>query len=593
MSQLFSPDLPKTSTGQSPRPPKSRRDRAPVVQRIAGWSARYRKTAVLGWLALVAVIFLGGQGLGIKSVPFYDAGQSGQAEQTLHRLGVTAPAVENVLIQARGPGGAFAADPQMQEAARQVVAVLDRLPHAAAGIRSPLGGGSALVSAGGRSALVTFQVPGLARSQVTAVAPALRAVAALQASHPGLLIAEAGGASENRALSAVPDSGFRRTEATSVPITLVLLLVVFGALVAAGIPLLLAVTSVMTALSLLTVVSRWLPVSASTSEVVLIIGMAVGVDYSLFYLRREREERAKGAAPGEALRTAAATSGRAIAVSGLTVMAALAGLFLTRFDAFTGIAFGTIAVVGVAVAGSLTLLPALLSWLGPRSDRGLIPVLGRRRTAARPSRVWAAVSRHVVRRPVLWGGAAAIALLALAVPALGMRLGSPAVDLPAGSPVLQTIDKIQQAFPQTPSPAQVVVTGTDLTGPAIREAIATLNARASAAGPRGPIREPITATPAAGGRALLIDVPIAGNGTSSVSGDALLSLRTQLLPATLGKVSGISYAVAGVTAENYDDTAAVDAGAPLVFAFVAVLAFLLLTAAKTSGAPASTAAVSS
>ena len=580
MSQLFSPDLPKTSAGQSPRPPKSRRDRAPVVQRIAGWSARYRKTAVLGWLALVAVIFLGGQGLGIKSVPFYDAGQSGQAEQTLHRLGVTAPAVEDVLIQARGPGRAFAADPQMQEAARQVVAVLDRLPHAAADIRSPLGGGgSALVSAGGRSALVTFQVPGPARSQVTAVAPALQAVAALQASHPGLLIAEAGDASENLALSAVLDSGFRRAEATSVPITLVLLLMVFGALVAAGIPLLLAVTSVMTALSLLTVVSRWLPVSASTSEVVLIIGMAVGVDYSLFYLRREREERAKGAAPGEALRTAAATSGRAIAVSGLTVMAALAGLFLTRFDAFTGIAFGTIAVVGVAVAGSLTLLPALLSWLGPRSDRGLIPVLGRRRTAARPSRVWAAVSRHVVRRPVLWGGAAAIALLALAAPALGMRLGSPAVDLPAGSPVLQTIDKIQQAFPQTPSPAQVVVTGTDLTGPAIREAIATLNARASAAGPRGPIREPITATPVAGGRALLIDVPIAGNGTGSVSGDALLSLRTQILPATLGKVSGISYAVAGVTAENYDDTAAVDAGAPLVFAFVAVLAFLLLTAA--------------
>jgi RND superfamily putative drug exporter len=485
-----------------------------------------------------------------------------------------------VLIQARDPGRTFATDSQMQEAARQVVAGLDRLPHAAADIRSPFGGGSsALVSAGGRSALVTFQVPGPARSQVTAVAPALRAVAALQASHPGLLIAEAGDASENRALSAVLDSGFRRAEATSVPITLVLLLVVFGSLIAAGIPLLLAVTSVMTALSLLTVVSRWLPVSASTSEVVLIIGMAVGVDYSLFYLRREREERAKGAAPGEALRTAAATSGRAIAVSGLTVMAALAGLFLTRYDAFTGIAFGTIAVVGVAVAGSLTLLPALLSWLGPRSDRGLIPVLGRRQTAARPSRVWAAVSRHVVRRPVLWGGAAAIALLALAVPALGMRLGSPAVDLPAGSPVLQTIDKIQQAFPQTPSPAQVVVTGTDLTGPAIRDAIATLNARASAAGPRGPIREPITATPVAGGRALLIDVPLAGNATGPVSGDALLSLRTQILPATLGKVSGISYGVAGVTAENYDDTAAVDASAPLVFAFVAVLAFLLLMAA--------------
>jgi RND superfamily putative drug exporter len=547
------------------------------VQRIAGWSARHRKTAVLGWLALVAVIFLGGQGLRIKSVPSYDAGQSGQAEQTLNRLGVTAPAVEDVLIQARGPGRTFAADSQMRQAAQQVIADLDRLPQAAAVIRSPLGAGSsALVSASGRSALVTFQVPGPADSQVTVVAPALRAVAAVQASHPGLLIREAGDASENRALSSVLGSGFRKAEATSIPITLVLLLLVFGALIAAGIPLLLAITSVVTALSLLTVVSRWLPVSASTSEVVLIIGMAVGVDYSLFYLRREREERAKGAAPGEALHIAAATSGRAILVSGLTVMAAMAGLFLTGYDAFSGIAFGTIAVVGVAVAGSLTVLPALLSWLGPRSDRGLIPFLGHRRTAARPSRVWAALARRVVHRPLLWGGAAAIALLVLAAPALGMRLGSPAIDLPASSPVLQTMSGIQQAFPQTPSPAQVVVTGTDLTGPAMRDAIAALNARASTA---GPIREPITNTAVAGGRVLLVDVPLAGTGSGSVSNDALLSLRNQILPATLGKVSGISYAVTGDTAAPYDDTTAMHASTLVVVAFVVVLAFLLLLVA--------------
>ena len=357
----------------------------------------------------------------------------------------------------------------MRQAARQVVAALGGLPRAAADIRSPLGpGGQSLVSADGRSALVTFSVPGPAAGQAAAVAPALRAVAAVQARYPGLRIAEGGDASAGRAINALLASGFRRAEATSVPITLVLLLLVFGALIAAGIPLLLAVTSVMTALSLLTVISRWLPVGPSTSEVVLLIGMAVGVDYSLFYLRREREERAKGAAPGEALRTAAATSGRAILVSGLTVMVALAGLFLTGYDVFSGIALGTIAVVGVAVLGSLTVLPALLSWLGPRADRGRIPFLGRRRTAARPSRVWAALARRVVGRPLLWGGAAAIALLALAAPALGMRIGEPAIDLPASSPVLQTMDRIQHAFPQSPSPAQVVVTGTDLAGPAMR-----------------------------------------------------------------------------------------------------------------------------
>src|SRR5258706_2635937 len=152
-------------------------------------------------------------------------------------------------------------------------------------------------------------------------------------------------------------------------------------------------------------------------------------------------------------------------------MIALAGLFLTGYDVFTGVALGTIAVVGVAVLGSLTVLPALLSWLGPGAYRGAIRFLGRRRTAARPSRVWAALVRRVVRRPAMWGGAAAIALLALAAPALGLRLGSPAIDLPAGSPVLQTINRVNQAFPQTPSPAQVVVTGQDVTGPGMRAAI--------------------------------------------------------------------------------------------------------------------------
>jgi putative drug exporter of the RND superfamily len=555
-----------------------RRTRAPMVERIAGWSARHRKTAVFGWLALVAVVFLGGQALGTRSQPAYDAGQAGQAERTLHGLGVVAPAVEDVLIQARSPGHTFATDPEMRQAARQVVSALARLPGAAADIRSALAD-RALVSVDGRSALVTFQVPGPAADQVTAVAPALNAVAAVQARYPGLRIAEGGDASFGRAINAVLDSGFRKAEATSVPITLILLLLVFGALIAAGIPLLLAATSVMTALSLLTVVSRWLPVGSSTSEVVLIIGMAVGVDYSLFYLRREREERAAGRDTREALRIAAGTSGRAILVSGLTVMIALAGLFVTRADVFTGVALGTIAVVGVAVLGSLTLLPALLSWLGPRADRGRIPFLGRRRTAARPSRLWAAVVRQVVRRPIIFGGAAAVALLALAAPALGMRLGSPAIDLPAGSPVLQTVDRVDQAFPQTPSPAQVVVTGRDLTGPTMRAAIGALQARAATDGPGGAIHAPVTAIPVADGRGLIIDVPLAGNGGDAASNRALLTLRSQVLPATLGKVGGISYAVAGNTAQSHDDTAAMHSATPMVVAFVVVLAFLLLLVA--------------
>src|SRR5580658_5836508 len=149
--------------------------------------------------------------------------------------------------------------------------------------------------------------------------------------------------------------------------------------------------------------------------------MAVAVDYSLFYLRREREERSLGRCADAVVKIAAATSGKAIVVSGLTVMVSLAGLFLTGIDVFTGIAVGTIMVVGVAVVGSLTFLPALLSWLGPWADRGRLPHLGRRRTQPGPSRLWAGLARRVVRRPLLFGGIAVAAMLALGAPALGMR----------------------------------------------------------------------------------------------------------------------------------------------------------------------------
>ena len=219
----------------------------------------------------------------------------------------------------------------------------------------------------------------------------------MQAKHPDLRIAESGDASIGQAIDS--SLNFSKAEATSVPITLILLLIVFGALVAAGIPVLLAVTALTAAIGVLTIVSHWLPVGSSTFEVVVIIGMAVGVDYSLFYLRREREERAAGRSFPDALRIAARTSGRTIVVSGLTVMATMAGLFFVGGGPFSGIALGTIAVVGIAVAGSLTVLPALLAWLGPKADAGRIPFLGRRQAAARPSRLWAALARQVVARP--------------------------------------------------------------------------------------------------------------------------------------------------------------------------------------------------
>jgi putative drug exporter of the RND superfamily len=572
--------LPKTTPPRTGEPDRSRSrgPARPVVERIAGWSVRHRKTAVLGWFLLVVAVFLIGQHIGTSNVNSYDPGQSGQAERTLDHLNVKgAPPAESVLIQARNPAARFATDQAMRRAAAEVVTDLRRLPRSTASdITSPLGpGGKSLISPDGRSALVTFKVIGSNATQ--AVLPAIKAVASVQATNPQLRIRESGDASTNRVANATISRDFHKAETTSLPITLILLLLVFGALIAAGIPLLLAATAVISAISLASVVGQWLPVGQSTSEVVLIIGMAVGVDYSLFYLRREREERAKGASLAEALRIAAATSGRAIVVSGLTVMVALAGLFMTGYDVFTGIAVGTIAVVGITVLGSLTVLPALLSWLGKWADRGKIPFLGRRRTASKPSAFWTALVTRVMRRPAAWGGVAAIAMIALALPAFGLRLANPPFGgFSTNLPLVKTLAATERAFPQAPSPAQIVVTGSDLASPSVSAALAALRHDTSAT---GLLRPPVTAQLVAGGRALVVNVQLAGNGTNATSDRALLALRNRVLPETFGKVSGISYAVSGDTATNYDDIRSLDTRTPLVLAAVAALAFILLLCA--------------
>ena len=546
--------------------------RAPIVERVAGWSARHRKTAVFGWLLLVIAALVIGQRIGTGNVTSYDPGQAGQAERVLNRPVVQQPAAESVLVQGRTAGQTYGQDPEVREAVRQVVAALRARPDAAAGIASPLTRGG-LVS--GRSALVTFNVAGNPGQDDQAVVPAMNAVAAIAAHHPGLTIEEAGDASLDRVTGSITSQDFRKAEVTSIPVSLVLLLVVFGALIAAGIPLLLAGIAVISAISLLAIPGRWLPIGNTTSSIVLLVGMAVGIDYSLFYLRRTREERAAGHDTTEALRIAAGTSGRAIVISGLTVMIALAGLFLTGIDVFSGVAVGTIMVVGVAMLGSLTFLPAILSLLGTWTERGRIPFLGRRRTAAHESRFWGLLARAVVRRPLAWGGVAAAVLLALAIPVLSLHLEDAGIhELPSSVPVVHSLIDISRAFPGGPEPAEVVVTGSDLGGQQVRDAVAALHADVAAS--HGAIREPITTAMFGNNQVLVVSVPLAGGGTDNTSVTALGTLRTQVLPATLGKVPGISYSVAGLTAGNHDFDAQLAKTTPWVFAFVLGLAFLLL-----------------
>jgi RND superfamily putative drug exporter len=548
---------------------------------VAGWSARHRIVVVVGWLLLVVAAFTVGQHIGQGNVQGYDPGQSGQAERVLNRPIVQQPPAEQVLIAGRSPGQAYATDPEMRQAVAQVVTALKALPRSATDIQSPATA-SGLVNPSGRAALVTFNVvspgPDGGDGGVSEVVPALNAVAAVQAQHPGLTVEEEGSASLQRALGNVTSQDFRQAEVTSIPVTLALLLLVFGALIAAGIPLLLAGTAIVTAISLVAIPSHWLPIDSTTSSIVLLVGMAVGVDYSLFYLRRVREERTAGASTPDALRVAARTSGQAIVISGLTVMISLAGLFLTGIDLFTGWAIGTILVVGIAVLGSLTFLPALLSLLGTATDKVRVPFLGKRQARARESRTWRMIVTRVTRRPLAWGGLTVIALLVLASPLLGLHLEEPGIhDIPANIPVMRAVDDVETAFPGGPAPAQVVVTGDNLQGPAVQAAITALHRQVAAT--HGAVREPITAAyfgPAGPDQVLVISVPLAGDGTNGTSYSALDALRDRALPASLGQVPGISYAVAGQTAANHDEDARLGQTAPWVFAFVVVMAFVLL-----------------
>jgi putative drug exporter of the RND superfamily len=546
--------------------------RAPVVERVAGWSARHRIVVVVGWLLLVAAAFTVGQRLGVTNTNAYDPGQAGQAERVLNEPGVQQPDHESVLIRARSLAQTFGNDLELRQATQAVVSTLSRLPHAAADIRSPF---TTTGLTSGNSALVTFSVAGNPNNDDQAVVPALNAVAAVQARYPGLTVAEAGDASLDRATGALVDQDFRQAEITSVPVSLALLLLVFGALIAAGIPLLLAGTSVISAISLLAIPSRLVPISSTTSSIVLLVGMAVGIDYSLFYLRRVREERAAGATTQDALRTAARTSGRAIVAAGLTVIACMAGLFVTGFEVFDGVAIGTMLVVAVAVLGSLTFLPALISLLGKATDRARVPFLGRRQATARPSRAWRAVVTAVTRRPLALGGLAAVALLALATPLATLHLEDPGINsFPDNVPVVRTLDQILTAFPGGPVPAEVVVTGDNLTGPQVTSALTALSHAAAAS--HGVIREPITTAAFDGGHVLVVSVPIAGHVADAASNSALVTLRDHVLPATLGKVPGISYAVGGSTASSFDVNHQLGVTAPLLFALVAVVAFVLL-----------------
>ncbi len=501
----------------------------------------------------------------------FGIGDSHKAESILAREFPTERAAEQVLIQSRN-GTLNRAE--LRAVTNDLAARLSRVPVVDQ-IESPLdAGNSGQLSKNGRSALVTFQITGDPDTAADRVAPALAATAAVQRAHPDLLVGEVGDASANKAVSDRIAADFKRAEFTSIPVTLVILVIAFGAIVAAGIPLLLGLTAVMAALGLTALFSHVMHVDESINSVILLIGLAVGIDYSLFYLRRDREERGRGRTPADALETAAATSGRAVLVSGLTVMAAMAGMFLMGSRTFQGFGVGTVLVVAIALIGSLTVLPAILSKLGDRVDRGRIPFLRRLASRDGESRFWATIVGGVLRRPLLWGGLAAALLVFLAIPAFRLHTADSGVQgLPRDLPVMKVYDRAQAAFPGQPLPAIVAVSAPDVTAPQVTAGIDALKRAALAT---GQMQQPIAVDISASKRAAQVRIPLAGKGTDNASNRALDRLRGEVIPSTIDRVDGAEAHVTGLTAGSRDFNDSMKSHAPIVFAFVLGLAFVLL-----------------
>ncbi len=541
-----------------------------LAARAAHWSANHRKTAIFGWLAFVVVAFMVGNAVGKNQIQGADtfSGEAGRAEQTLYDAGLR-PNTEHLLIQSRT---LEATDPEFTATIEDATARLSRTEDVR-NVTSPLTG-DAPVSVDKHSALVTFEISGDSLEAAKRLEPTKEAVTAVQDAHPELRVEQFGNVSANKELNDTFSSDLAKAELLSFPLTLLILVIAFGALVAALVPLLLGITTVMAALGLIALPSHLSPIDANIQSVILLIGLAVSVDYSLFYLRREREERAAGRSERSALEVAAATSGRAVLISGLTVIAAMAGMFLTGDKTFISFAQGTILVVAIAIVSSLTVLPALLAWLGDRVDKGRIPFLGRHRRPAGQSRFWSALVDRVMRRPWLAILVAGGALLALSIPAFNMNLAVTTTDdLPQDLAVVKTFDRMREAFPAEAVTVDVVLKADDVRSGAAAAAIADLRARADGS---LNVLQGTEVDYSEDGTVALISIPTEGSGNDAQSTAALNEIRGEFVPATVATVDGATVNVSGSAAQSKDFRDLVTSRLPLIFAFVFSLAFLLM-----------------
>src|SRR3954462_6442234 len=566
--------------------------------RAGRWSANHWKTAVALWIAFVAVAVVLGMSVGTTTLSAAEqaTGEAARAEQLLGSAGFDTPAAESVIVRS---DTRTVTDPAFRLTVHNVLAKLRPFSQVT-NLRTGSGG---QISKDRHGQLIEFDMRGKLDTADARVQPLLDAVAGLQQASPAFTIAEFGFASATHELSKTIDKDFQKAEKLSLPITFLILLFAFGAFVAAGIPVLLAFSAVLAAVGLSALASHVFHASDATASVILLMGMAVGVDYSLFYLKRGGEGRAAGHEGHEALYRAAATSGQAVLISGFTVLIAMAGMLFAGTKIFTSIGIGAMLVVFCSLIGSLTVLPALLGKLDRYIERGVRQVLAatvlrfmrlfkvqpgwlvwlrdtptllkRLKGDRAESRVWGYVITRSMRRPGIAVGISTLVLVLLTLPVLKLHTKLLSfTDLPKSLSIVRTYDTIQSSFPGTQDPAHLVVKADDVTTPQYRKAYAAFRKRALAT---GVMHRPIRVAVNKAKTVARIDFPLAGQGQDATAIHALNTLRNEVIPPVLATLPvETEVAVTGDTAVAQDFNRTMKARAPIVFAFVLGFAFLLL-----------------
>ncbi|MFH9295289.1 MMPL family transporter [Streptomyces sp. NPDC017520] len=568
--------------------------------RMARWSARHAGRAIAGWFAFVVLCLVVGIALGTNEATTKDfwVGEAGCAEATATEGGLERSPTERIMIRARSGELDMAA---AGAAARDVTVRMRSLPEVdsvAAPVRSK----------DGEVLLVSVVLNGPELEGKKNVVPLLEQTAAVGADHPDLVVEETGPPAISKGVNDQRDEDLALSERISLPVTVITLLIVFGSVIMAGVPLLLALSSIAAAIGLSMVASHVMPDAGVGTNLILLIGLAVGVDYTLFYLKREREERARAdgrLGPEALVELAAATAGRAIVVSGLAVIVSTATLYLATDVIFSSLATGTILVVAVAVASSLTVLPALLVVIGRRTDRLAPRRAARRAKRGKPARtvkpetgrVFAALLRPARTRPALTLCLSVLVMLGLAVPALGLKLIDPGRDtFSRDIPAMRVYDRLTESFPELLVTHEVVTRSTPEQAAQVQRALEDLGRRVRTdplfvRAPRNPedakdltnqagnATSPESFRPtvrtSADGRISVLELPVPHPAPSAEAIASLAHLRQDHIPATVGRLTGVETAVSGDVARGRDYVSHESDKLPLVLGLLLLMTFLM------------------